>query len=438
MTKLFGSSGIRGKYGEKITPEFVLNVGKALGTYLKQGKVLLARDTRLTSKTLENIFAAGVESTGIKIIRTGVVPTPALAFATKKLGMQAGIIITASHNPPEYNGIKFWNADTSAYTPEMEKEIEKKVDSKSQLADWREIAGSEKVDILDDYTKTILKAAEIKQKHKIALDCGHGAACVVSPELLSQVGTVSKIFSEPDGTFTGRKSEPAEENLEELKKKVIETGSEVGFAHDGDGDRLGVIDEKGNFVKKDKLLALLALNEIEKGGNIVFPVDTSLLVEETILNAGGTVSMTPIGDVHVAVEMKKTNAVFGGEPSGCFIFPKVHWCPDGILASLKVLEIIEKKNKPLSEIIAELPDYFTKRTKIECEEDEKEKKCNELYEKIRSLKGAERILEIDGVRADFKDAWVMARPSGTEPILRITVEARTKERAEELFKLLSA
>jgi len=453
MTKLFGSSGIRGVYGEKVTPELALLVGEALGTYLKKntgpgdtgtqghGKILLARDTRVTSKILENALASGVESTGLEVVRAGLTPTPALAFATRKLGAQAGVVITASHNPPEYNGIKLWNSDSSAYTPEMECEIEKIVNGAPEPprpgALWDKIGQSETINILPDYSKALLDAVNISEEHKIALDCGHGAACAVSPELLARFGKVSKIFSEPDGTFPGRKSEPAKENLDELKKLVIETGSEVGFAHDGDADRLAVVDEKGNFVPKDHLLALLALNEIENTkGNVVIPVDTSLLVEEVILNAGGTVSMTPIGDIHVAVEMKKTNSVFGGEPSGCFIFPKVHWCPDGILASLKVLEILEKNKKPLSELIETLPKYVTMRSKIECKESEKEKVCAGLYDKVRFLKNTDRILEIDGIRADFENSWVLVRPSGTEPIVRITVEAKTKKRTAELLEQL--
>jgi len=223
-----------------------------------------------------------------------------------------------------------------------------------------------------------------------------------------------------------------------LKKLVVESGAEVGFAHDGDADRIAVVDEKGNFVGKDQLLALIALNELGKtGGNIVIPVDTSLLVEDVIINAGGKISMTPIGDVHVAVEMKNTKAVFGGEPSGCFIFPKTHWCPDGILASLKVLELIEKNGK-LSELVAKLPKYVTMRSVIKCAESEKEKMCADLYEKVRSLKNAERVIEMDGVRADLEDGWVLARPSGTEPKVRITVEARTKEKTQELLGLLSS
>jgi len=457
MTKLFGSSGIRGVYGEKVTPEIVLSIGEALGSYLtgapghrdtgapNQYSILIARDTRVTSKILENAFAAGVESIGLEVVRAGLAPTPALAFATRNLGVQAGVVITASHNPPEYNGIKLWQEDSSAYTPEMEGKIEEIVSGARELrgagapkADWKEIGQSKTIDIIQDYSKALLNAVNISEEHRIALDCGHGAACAVSPELLARFGEVSKLFSEPDGTFPGRKSEPAEENLDELKKLVIETNSEVGFAHDGDADRLAVVDEQGNFVPKDQLLALLALNEIKNTkGNIVIPVDTSLLVEEAILDAGGTVSMTPIGDVHIAVEMKKTDSVFGGEPSGCFIFPKVHWCPDGILASLKVLEILEKSKKPLSELVEKLPKYVTMRSKIKCSDSEKEKVCSKLYEKVRSLKNADRILEIDGIRADFEDSWILVRPSGTEPIVRLTVEAKTEKQATELLEQLN-
>ncbi|MFH1450932.1 MAG: phosphoglucosamine mutase, partial [archaeon] len=260
MTKLFGSSGIRGVYGGKITPELMLSVGKAVGSYLKSvnpvsgsrnpdaghltsnKSILLARDTRLTSQILENAFASGIESTGLSVARAGIAPTPALAFAVRKLGMQTGAIITASHNPAEYNGIKLWQADSSAYTPDIEGKIEEIVNhvpkSISSQVPWKDIGQSGQIDIIKDYTKVITEAVEVKEKHKITLDCGHGAACAVSPELLSQFGAVSKIFSKPDGAFPGRKSEPCEENLGELKKLVVDSKAEVGFAHDGDADRI--------------------------------------------------------------------------------------------------------------------------------------------------------------------------------------------------------
>lgn len=448
MARLFGSSGIRGIYGEKITPELALNVGKAVGTYLKKGRAIIARDTRLTSEILENAVVAGLESAGLHAFRAGVAPTPTLAWAARGLKMQAGIMITASHNPPEYNGIKLWQADSSAYIPDMEKQIEGHIEyalgkegnlgtREMKSAKWQDIGQSSNSNIIEEYANEVAGYANISKKHKIALDCGNGAACAVSPKFLERFGTVSKIFCEPDGRFPGRGIEPAEENLSALKKLVVETRSETGFAHDGDADRVAAVDEKGNFVGKDQLLAVLALNELENSkGTVVFPVDTSLLVEEVAEKAGGKVKMTPIGDVFVAAEMKKSNALFGGEPCGAFIFPKFSWCPDGILGSLKILELIENGGMPLSKIIAGLPKYVTKRATIKCTEEKKEKVCAQIYEKIRSIKGAGDVIEIDGVRANFEGSWILARPSGTEPKIRITAEAKTEQRAEELLRVL--
>jgi len=433
MSRLFGTSGIRGIFGEDVTLDLALKLGMAVGTKLGKGSVAIGWDPRLSSIALEGAITAGLESTGIQVLRLGMIPTPVLAFAARELAADTGVMITASHNPPEYNGIKLWSSDSSAYTPKTEDEIEDIIKNESfKMTGWESVGSSKEADVLDSYTNKLLGSVELSEKHNIVLDCGHGAASVVSPNLLGRITSVHSLFSTPDGSFPARNPEPIPENLSALMKEVKEKKAVAGIAHDGDADRLAVIDDKGDFVDKDQLLALLAINELEgKKGTIVVPVDTSLLVEDIVKENGGKIKMTPIGDVYVAQEMKKSKAVFGGEPSGCFIFPDVHWCPDGILASLKVLELIEKKGK-LSGQVAKLPRYHTLRKTIKCSKEEEQKIVEVLYDEVRSM-DSENIIEIDGVRADFDDSWLLVRPSGTEPKIRVTAEARSEDKARALL-----
>ena len=433
--KLFGTSGIRGVYGEKITPELALEVGLALGTHLGGGKVLIARDVRRTSFLLENSLASGLESTGCAVTRLGMCPTPVLAFSVNAQKVDAGVMITASHNPPEYNGIKLWNADSSAFSPEREKEIEALIEKKEYaLRKWENIKNSTSFDPFESYSSFIDSRITLKTRHKITIDCGGGAACGIAPQLFENYAEVEHVFCEEDPDFSCRPSEPAEKNLTKLSYAVKNSTSVLGFAFDGDSDRLAVADETGKIIDKDKLLALLALNALEKGkGKVVVPIDTSMLVEEVVEKAGGSVVFSRVGDVDVANILKKENGVFGGEPSGSFIFPGAHYAPDGLLAAFKFLEYVEKTGKKASELESSLPSYYTIREKIHCAENEKQKTLDLLYNKVRSLKNAE-IIEMDGVRANLEDAWVLVRPSGTEPIVRITVETEERERAEELLK----
>lgn len=437
--KLFGTSGIRGVYGEDVTEELAVEVGLALGAYLGDGKVVIGRDPRTSSLALEGAVAAGLESAGIGVLLAGMVPTPVLALAARDMKAGAGVMITASHNPSEYNGIKLWSSDSSAFDPADEEKIEEIVDEKNfQRAEWKKIAHSQEVDAVSGYVKTIKGAVDVSKKFNVALDCGHGAGCAVSPALLEEyTEKLEKLFCDPNGRFPGRMPEPHGGNLGKLQEVVKETGADIGIAHDGDADRIGVVDETGAFVGKDQLLALLARHELgKKKGKVVVPVDTSKLVEDVVEGAGGSVAMTRVGDVHVAKELKAHGGVFGGEPSGCFIFPDVHLCPDGILASLKVLEMMGRTDKKLSEMTAELPVYHTARDTIRCEKSEKEKLVAELVEKVKSIRGVEKITELDGTRADLEDAWVLVRASGTEPMARITIEAQDEKKAEKLLKLL--
>jgi phosphoglucosamine mutase len=378
----------------------------------------------------------GLLGTGAKVISIGMAPTPALAFAAKRLGAAAGVVVTASHNPPEYNGIKIWNRNTSAYTSEQERELEGIID-KGSFEKSEEFGSVSEQDIKKRYIAFLRKSVEIKDNYRIVVDCGNGAASAISPYLLRAYAShLESMFDEADGTFPNRPSEPSEKNLSALIEAVKKTEADVGFAHDGDSDRVAVVDDKGRFVPQDKLLALLALYEIAEGGMIAVPVNTSKGVDEVAKTVGGEVVRTKIGDVSVVQELIKHKGAFGGEPSGCYIFPKIHYCPDGILASLKVLEIMDKTKKKLSELVDAMPHYPLLRETVKCSNEDKEKTVKKLAERAKALDGVKKVTEIDGTRVDLEDAWILVRASGTEPKVRITVEAEDKKRAEELMEYM--
>ncbi len=435
MSKLFGTSGIRGLYGKELSLDLAIKIGKAIGTYAEDGEIVIGRDPRTSSLAIENSVVSGIESTGVSVVRAGMVPTPTLAFAARKLNT-IGVMITASHNPAEYNGIKLWNSDGGAFTSEQENEIEKIIFAEDfKKVSWDLIKNSRSEDFSEDYLKFIVSNVEISSRFKIALDCGNAACSIISPLALEEFAeNLKTISTEANGIFP-RGLEPSKENLSKLSQLVRKTKSDLGIAHDGDGDRVALVDEKGNFVHPDRLLALLMKNELEgtAGHKIVVPIDTSKLIEDVAAEYSAHVIYTKVGDVSVAEELKKNSGAFGGEPSGTFIFPKISFCPDGIFSALKIIEFLSSEGKKVSELVVGLPKYHTIREVIKCKDPNgRSKTYKKLSEKIKNLRGAE-INEIDGIRADFPDGWVLVRQSGTEPKVRITAEAKTLSRAKELL-----
>jgi phosphoglucosamine mutase len=439
MGKLFGTSGVRGVVGKDITPELFMELGLALATHLENtGTVIVGRDPRLSSEMLEDSLIAGLLSGGCNVERIGVVPTPVLAFAVDFLGGKAGAMITASHNPPEYNGLKFWNSEGTAYGPELERKIERiYFEKKGKRVGWREIGRVGSTEVLSSYLKKLTESIKLRRGYKVVVDCGNGAGSKVTPVLLRMLGCeVVGLNCQFDGYFPGRALEPNEENLRELAEIVKATGATLGIAHDGDADRIAAIDERGRFTKEDKLLAAIAAQAVQKEGDLVVTtVDASRVVDEAVAERGGKVVRTPVGDVSVAKAVKEHGAVFGGEPSGAWIFPQIHLAPDGPLAALKILELLDSTGKKLSELVDALPDYPTLREKITCPNEKKEKMMSEFKSKAEvEFPRAERVLTIDGIKLEFKDGWVLVRPSGTEPYVRVTAEGKNTKCARSMLK----
>jgi phosphoglucosamine mutase len=438
MGKLFGTSGVRGVVGEQLTPELSLDLGLALATHLGgEGSVVLGKDPRTSSDMLESCLISGLLSGGCDVKRLGIVPTPAVSFGIRRLDAKAGIMITASHNPPEYNGIKFWSSDGIAYTPEQEGAIERIYFGKRMKpAAWDQIGKVGKVDVLPSYIDELASVVRLKQTYKVVVDCGNGAGSLVTPYLLRKLGCeVVTLNSQLDGFFPGRGLEPSPENLGELCSVVKSIGADLGIAHDGDADRAAAVDELGRVAQPDKLLALISANQLRRKGEVVVTtVDASSIVDDYVAERGGKVVRTRVGDISVAIAIKKHKAIFGGEPSSAWIFPSVHLVPDGPLAAVKILELLDSTGKKLSELLDALPEYPMVREKLECPNEKKRKVMEKFKARVkRGFPGAE-ILTIDGLRLELEDGWVLVRPSGTGPFIRVTSEGKTRKLAEKNVK----
>ena len=438
MTKLFGSSGIRGLANVDLTPTLASKIGLAIGTLSKARKVLVARDTRVSGQMLENALISGLVATGARVSCLGVVPTPALAFLTKKLKADVAVMITASHNPPQYNGIKIFNRDSVAYDEKKQDKIEEIIKhNRFRLANWRNIGEYSPANQDRLYSETVQKTVKLHRKWKVLVDPGCGATYSLAPIVLKAVGCeVAAINAQPDGFFPARSSEPNVESLKPLASVVRKLGVDGGFAFDGDGDRVAFIDEKGDFVDFDRALAAYAAYVVKRrgGGVVATNVEASMCVEKMVEKQGGKVVRTRVGDVYVSEAIGKYGAIFGGEPCGAWIHPQVHYCPDGILSSVLLLKALEDEDKKLSEFTAETPKYPTLRTNVPCKNEAKHRIVEKTGEELkRTFPKFKETSDVDGVRLTVRNGWVLVRESGTEPLIRLTVEGESLEAAKEIM-----
>lgn len=445
MTKLFGTNGIRGVVNKDMTCELALDIGKAWGTYLhrfsSKPHVVIGTDARLSNQMLKTSVIGGLLSTGCNVMDIGLVPTPALQYVVKKKHFDSGIVITASHNPPEFNGIKGIDGDGTEFSKVTEEKIESIFFNRDfKLANWSNVGSFSTWDgAVELYIRDILAQVDkekIKKKQfHVVLDCGSGAGSVVTPRLLKKLGCdVTELYCEPDGRFPGHASEPVPENLEELMKTVPKVRADFGVAQDGDGDRAIFIDEHGGYVWGDRTLALMAKYIIgeSNGGVVVTPVSTSSCLDDVVKANNGEIIRTKVGSPVVARVMKERNAVFGGEENGGLIFPTFQYCRDSAMTIVKMLELLAKENRSLGELLKEIPRYTVFKTKIHCID---EKKTVALTALLTRLKDDEEIISLDttdGVKLYTEKGWVLVRPSGTEPIYRIYGEAKKAHDAKYL------
>ncbi len=441
--RLFGTTGVRKIYGEEFDLEMALNLGKALGTMLGGGTALLARDARTTGEMLADVLSAGIISTGVNVVRAGIIPTPTLAFLTMKGKYDAGLMVTASHNPPEYTGIKFWSKTSMGFTEAEERQLEDIYESqKFTKATWDNLGTEYKIETaVEEHINAILERCDtelIKSKSfTIVVDPGNGAACTLTPYLVQRLANkVVTINGQLDGHFPGRRSEPDEDSLGDLIQIVKDTGADLGIAHDGDSDRVVFVTENGEVIRGDRTIALLAQDYLmtAKRGTVVTTVDSSLVLDEIVERQGGKSIRTPVGDIQVARKVKEENAVMGGEACGVFILPELHLAPEPFLAICRVLEKMARTGKTLGELINDVPQYPLMKTKIQCPSDKKIIIMDKVTKELpKELNNVSQIITVDGLGIILKDGWILIRPSGTEPVIRLTCEAATKALVERLL-----
>ena len=432
----FGTNGVRGHFDE-LTPALALQISQAIGEYFNRGKIVVARDCRLTGDVLRSAVSAGLASVGCEVIDIGIASSPTAEWMVKRLKADGCIIISASHNPPEWNALKVIDGKGISVSRERGEEIEELI-GKRRLAEWDKVGKitayeSATSEHIDEIMKHV-DGGKIKQKKpKLVLDCGNGAACVIAPKLFKDLGCeVTTINSHPDGRFPGRPSEPSEENVKGLIALVKSSGADAGAAWDGDGDRVIFVDEQGNYVIGDTVYALSILWKAAQSkpqGDVVTTVATSKAVEHVAKKLGMKVRYTAIGAPYLSEEVLK-GAFMGGEEVGGVIWPELSLAKDGFLTVAKLAEALCEK--PLSKWLEGIPEYHNVKLKIEADSERKKELVDRVIEHAKK-ENLEHVT-VDGVRIDFQDSWMIIRPSGTENYVRLFAEARTAEEAERLAR----
>lgn len=439
MGKLFGTDGIRGIANMDLTPELAFKVGRA-GAYVlskgKKGKIVVGKDTRLSGDMLEAALTAGILSTGLDVISLGVVPTPAVAYLTKKYNALAGVVISASHNPVEYNGIKFFNEEGFKLNDEIEEEIESYIEKDHEIP-LRPIKGEIGRTIMEsDGYKHYMSHLKSTINHdfkglKIAVDCGNGAVFSIAPMLIRELNAeVVVINDNPNGVNIN--VECGSTNPSMIKSLVLETKADIGLSFDGDADRLIAVDEKGNIIDGDHILAICGTYLKEQGklknNTVVGTVMTNIGLDVYLKNNGMKVVKTKVGDRYVLEEMMNNGYILGGEQSGHIIFLEHSTTGDGMLTALQLINVMKETGKKASELNSIMTSYpqVLENARVR-------KELKDSYMENEEIKS-----EIERIENMFKgEGRVVIRPSGTEPLIRVMIEGKDKEKIEAVARDLA-
>ena len=436
--RIFRAYDIRGIVKTELSPDIVYLIGKAFATKAvrcSQQDMAVGRDGRLSSKTLRDALISGLIDAGMNVVDVGLVPTPILYYATSKLGLGTGIMITGSHNPPEYNGLKMMVAGNTLAGDEIAELYEIIVNN-----DLLNGSGTVKNLVLDNtYKEEIQKDITLERQIKVVVDCGNGAASNIAPRLLEGLGCkVIPLYCRIDGTFPNHHPDPADpDTLKDLQNTVKQHEADIGIAFDGDGDRIGVVTEKGGIIWPDRLMMLLAESIISRNPStpIIYDVKCSRNLEKVIEDKGGVAIMCKTGHSHIKAKMKETGALLGGEFSGHICIAE-RWLPfdDAIYASARLIELLSKKDRTLSDIFTAYPSTLnTPEIKVSTTEDRK----FEIIDRLADAGGFEggKISTIDGVRVDYEDGWGLIRASNTSPVLTLRFEGENVAALERIKKV---
>lgn len=431
---IFREYDIRGIAGKDMTEEDVISIGKAAGTYLiRHGyrKIMVGKDCRLTSDKYTEKLIQGLLSTGCDVIDIGVCPTPVLYFSIRHFCAEGGIMVTASHNPPEYNGFKMCRGTDSVHGEDL-----KKIRDLILASDYEKGAGkSETADAVTPYKANVLSNITIHKKLKIGIDAGNGTGGVVAVPIMKELGCdVHDIFCDMDGNFPNHEADPTViNNLKDLIELVRKEKLDAGIGFDGDSDRIGVISEKGDIIYGDQLMVIFSREILSRrpGATFISEVKCSQVMYDDIEKNGGKAIMWRTGHSLIKEKMKKEKAALAGEMSGHIFFEDRYFgFDDAIYAACRLLEILSKTDRKLSDLIADLPKTFnTPEIRVDCADDKKFKTVERATE---YFKARHKVIDIDGARVIFEDGWGLVRASNTQPALVLRFEALSESRLGEI------
>ena len=434
---IFREYDIRGKGSDDFPPEVVENLGKGFGTFIKRGggqEIALSGDIRLTTPDLIQQFKTGVLSTGVDVINIGILPTPANYFSMFHLDVAGAVQITGSHNPPEFNGFKM-SRNKKAVFGESIQDIRTLIEKQ----DYETGEGSEaSYDILSKYKRMISSKIDIQKRLKVVMDCGNAAGAICGPDIFKNMNVdLTELFCDVDGTFPNHHPDPTvEANLTDLIS-LMKTGKfDIGIAFDGDADRVGVVDETGDIIWADQLMAIFLPEVLEEGDEILYDVKCSQALEEMIVKYGGKPIMWKTGHSLIKQRMGELNCKLGGEMSGHIFFADDYYgYDDAIYVAARIVQTLSRTDKTLSQLKAELPTYFsTPEMRLEAESDEE--KFRIAKEAVAYFTDNYDCSTVDGVRIQFGDGWGLVRQSNTQPVIVCRFEANTPERMAEIQSII--
>lgn len=431
---IFKSYDIRGIYGQELTKEIGYRIGQAAAQYLAVPEVVVGRDMRVSSPQLAAAIRHGFTDQGVNVVDLGMTTTDELYFAVGKFNYPAGVMITASHNPGKYNGIKFCRAEARPISSETGLAEIRDLAIKGDFVTAAQPGTVTQRNVLDDYVKHALSFIDVSKIKplKVVIDAGNGMAGLVMPKVFEHLPcTLVSLYFKLDGNFPNHPASPIEpENMFDLQKKVREIGADLGAAFDGDADRMFPVDEHGDLVDGSMVTAIAANSLLPKhpGATILYNLIVSKSVPELVEQLGGQAIRTRVGHSYIKAEMRKHNAIFGGEHSGHFYFRDNWYADSGLIALLMTLELVSMGDKPLSEMLKPL-DHWVRSGEHNSIVSDKESKLDALEQ--RFSKEAQAVDYLDGITFDFGDWWFNVRPSNTEPYLRLNLEARTRELMEQ-------
>jgi len=434
---IFREYDIRGKVSDDFPQDVVENLGKAFGTFIKRGggkEIALSGDIRLTTPVLIEQFKSGVLSTGVDVINIGILPTPVNYYSMYKLDVAGAVQITGSHNPPEFNGFKMSRNKKAVFGDSIQE-----LRTIIEIKDFEKGKGLEaSYDILSNYKKMLLSKINIDKTIKVVMDCGNAAGAICAPEIFKNFNIeLTELFCDIDGTFPNHHPDPTvEENLLSLINKMKTGNYDIGIAFDGDADRVGVVDETGEVIWADQLMALFLPEVVKNGDEILYDVKCSQALEDMIIKYGGVPVMWKTGHSLIKQRMAELNCKLGGEMSGHIFFADDYYgFDDALYVAARIIQTLSRTNKTLSQLKSEIPKYYaTPEIRLEAESDEE--KFRIADEAITFFKQNYDCITVDGVRIKFGDGWGLVRQSNTQPVIVCRFEASTKKRMLDIKSIV--